>query len=109
MMGEFQRAEFLMFLPIKYSHVVVASLLLQRTYFAALATQLSTVSLDPVNFVLRTEQLPLTLVTTPSHAFFLSVNPGALKPNSAQEMNLSCENAHDSFLKHMQIVNTYIL
>ena len=34
-----------------------------------------------------------------------------LKHNAPQELkaaNLSCENAHDSFLEHMQIVNTYI-
>ena len=59
-----------------------------RTYSAALAARLTTMSLDPINFVLRTEQLPLTLVTTLSHTSFLSINPGVLKLNLAQELKL---------------------
>ena len=43
----------------------------------------------PVNFALRTEQLPLaTLVTTLSHASFLSINPDELKPSYVSVDNL---------------------
>ena len=41
----------------------------------------------PVYLVLCTEQLPLTLVTTLSHASLLSINPDVLKLNAAQELN----------------------
>ena len=56
-----------------------------------------------VDFVLRIEQLPLTLVTALSYASLLSINPDALRLWIVWKYS-----SWDSFFKHMQIVNTYI-